>query len=387
MEDRDIIRILHEKVGYIPWDILEEFILNRQHILRPIVGHCFETWFDILMRINGHKIESVGGDDVVDQILEGKTLQLKTIYKNGSREGERVAYSLHKTHGIEKRPYNLYKPEDFADFLIGLHPNWKIIICPRERIPLNRDYPRRGWGEYLADPVYFDWNTEWINRFDFLKVKIQKYPAYNPKLNKIFPRLGEITRLSDIDIVKTLLKPENFRVLNQNIQGTIREWHFYEYAKKQGIQLYEPDSNSESRIRIKVDFVLPDGRLIQVKGRTKSLCRGDIIGVEVKGSHGRIPQRLYKREDFHLLVVVIDPGSILKEFAKAHGVDPDKYNYYVIPVEDLRSHERSEEWGEEYLKDIFRFRLSDYKINDFSLLRNKVTIKRKKAIDLKTFLK
>ena len=61
-------------------------------------------------------------------------------------------------------------------------------------------------------------------------------------------------------------------------------------AKKNNIVLDPPSGSDE----IKIDF-WSNGKRIQVKGRTKSICSEDKIGVEVKGSHGRIPQRLYKK--------------------------------------------------------------------------------------------
>lgn len=369
-EENLLVQQLAKHVGSISYELLEKFILATPSVYRPIVGHCFETWFENLMSSLGVKCTPVGGDDVVDLKLNNKTLQLKTAYKNGTIEGKKVAFCLHKTHGLEKRPHNLYKPENFADFLIGKHPNGSIIICPRDKIPLNKEYPNRQWPEYLADPVYFEWDTEWINRWDLLgiskKVDISKI---KPKENRLFKVLGKVVNLSDSDIVKTIMKPENFRVLEQNLKGSIREWYFSEIAKKEGIILTDPSKEKTTRTRIKVDFIGPKLQKIQVKGRTKSLSKGHKIGVEVKGSHGRIPQRLYKRKDFDLLVVVLDPSTIPDSFNSSHLIRGN-YNFVVIPVKDIPSHEKSKVWGEDYLKDIYQFDLSKYKLNDFSLIKN-----------------
>ena len=300
--EEDITKKFHDYVGNIPWGILENFILKNSHIWRPIRGHCFETWFDRLMAKLHHKIKSVGGDDAVDRILDGKTLQLKTPYFNGTKHGVKVAFALHKTHGMEKRPHNLYKEENFADFLIGQHPDGSIIICPKEEIPKNRDYPGRDWSEYLADPVIFDWNTKWKNRFDLLGIDLKEIPDItNEKENKLFPKIGKEVNLSDFDIIKTIMQPENFRVLEQNLKGSIRELHFESACKKRGIVLFDVPPERKTREKIKIDFIDGNNKKIQVKGRTKSLCKGKIIGVEVKGSHGRIPQRLYKKSDFDFL--------------------------------------------------------------------------------------
>lgn len=360
----DNAEILYNKLGKVPWPLLEKFILENSHIWRPIKGHCFETWFDRIVNDIGLQIKSGSGDDIVDRILQGKTLQLKTPYANGTRTGKQVSYILHKTHGVEKRPYNLYKPEDFADYLVGYHPDG-VIICPRKDIPLQKDYPGRDWGDYLADPAVFDWNSKWLNRYDLLGIDPKKitYSDYSQNNTK-FPQIGKITKLSDDDVIETILKPSNFRILEQNLLGSIREWHFENIAKKQNIKL-RPASGSDE---IKIDHVLNNGKTIQVKGRTKSLCTSDTVGVEVKGSHGRIPQRLYKEGSFDFLVVVLDPFLIPKKF-ESKDVDISEFNCVVIPAGDLPIHPRSSEWEKNYYKDIFKFKFDDYPINDLSLLK------------------
>ena len=401
MDSKELIKKFHDYIGNVDWDILEEFILANSHIWRPIRGHCFETWFDNLMKFHGYEIKSVGGDDTVDRILNGKTLQLKTPYNNGTKKDIKVAFALHKTHGVEKRPHNLYKPETFAEFIIGQHPNGNLIICPKDKIPKNEQYPGRKWPEYLADPVIFNWENEWINRFDLLNVKIDKIPSkLNTKKNILFPRIGKIVDLSDEDIVFTIMQPENFRVLEQNLKGSIRELHFDEACKNEGIELTDVPHENATREKIKVDFIAPNGKKIQVKGRTKTLCNENIIGVEVKGSHGRIPQRLYKKEDFDLLAVVLDPGSFP---AKIKGINNNEYNFVIFRNSDLPIHPNSKqkvyawtmkfkngktktlfsinpdkgsfdeiktkEWNDEYLKDVFQFDIKKVPINDFSTLK------------------
>lgn len=356
-------RELFDKLGKVPWDVLEEFILSNAHIFRPIKGHCFETWFDKIILNLGIEITPGEGDDIVDRTLLEQTLQLKTPYANGTKDGEKVAYMLHKTHGLEKRPSNLYRAEDFADFLVGYHPDG-VIICPRDSIPLQSDYPGRQWGEYLADPAIFMWNTEWLNRYDLLGLDPDKieHLIFNEKNTK-FPRIGEITKLSDEDIISTILKPSNFRILEQNLLGSIREWHFLNIARNNNINLRQGEGTDE----IKVDYVLDDGRRIQVKGRTKSLCKDDTIGIEVKGSHGRIPQRLYRIDSFDFLVVVLDPLVVPEKYYPT-GIISSEFNCAVIPAADLPIHPRSIEWGQEYFKDIFKFKISDYPINNLDLL-------------------
>ncbi|MBI2580713.1 hypothetical protein HYV85_02795 [Candidatus Woesearchaeota archaeon] len=404
--DRQLISEFQARIGNVDWVTLEEFILKNPEIARPVIGHCFETWFDKLIWRMGYSIQIVGGDDAVDRKLNGKTLQLKTPYKNGTIPGRRVAYALHKTHGLEKRPANLYKPEDFADFLIGKIDKGKLLICPKDKIPKNSNYQGRKWLEYLADPAYFDWDCEWVNRFDLLGIKFNgSLPDIsNGSKVGLFPKLEKITELSDIEIIGTLMKPENFRVLEQNLKGSIRQLHFKNMARRQGVELHEPAANLATRTKIKVDFVDVNGKRIQVKGRTKTLCNGNIVGIEVKGSHGRIPQRLYRKSDFDFLGVVLDPGSIPETL---RGVNTHEYNFVTFPVDSLPIHENSgktmypwtmkfrngsrktlysstpkevgvkpdanktKEWADVYLKDVFYFDVAKVKLNDFSMLKPK----------------
>jgi len=226
--------------------------------------------------------------------------------------------------------------------------------------------PGRKWGEYLADPAVFKWNSQWLNRYDLLGIDYKKIKNTNfSKNNKKFPKIGKITKLSDDDIIATILKPSNFRILEQNLLGSIREWHFEKIAKKKKIKFRQASGPNE----IKIDYVLNNGKTIQVKGRTKSLCNDDIIGVEVKGSHRRIPQRLYKKGAFNFLVVVLDPNVVDNKYYPS-SINPTEFNCVVIPSADLPIHPRSKEWGDYYYKDIYKFKINKYQINDLSLLKS-----------------
>jgi len=79
-------------------------------------------------------------------------------------ENETIGVALHKTHGREERPYNLYSTkEPTFDFLVTLHPRDGILIIPYAEIPSNPNWPG-----YLADPAQFDWSSGWKNRWDLL---------------------------------------------------------------------------------------------------------------------------------------------------------------------------------------------------------------------------
>jgi hypothetical protein len=429
MPPEDLGDKLQKELGNIDWDVLENFILGHSSVLRPLVGHCFETYIDEILKKVGVEPKSVGGDSSVDREINEKTIQLKTRSAAKTKQGETIGYELHKTHGKEIRPYNLYirncscngfeldksqgetpddnnikekhlcvcghiyyhhklkngkkmcdpdKNQNFAEFLIGEHPKG-VIICPRKEIPLRQKCKK--WQSYMVDSHSFDWNSKWFDRWDILGVQENvKYPNFS-KGNVKFPKIGKLTKLSDDLILETIFKPENFRLLDMNLMGSIREYHFEQICSKRGIELFDsnsdffktiaesiPDVEKRRKFKNKVDHVLKNEKKIQVKGRTKSLCKDDQIGVEIKGSHGRIPERLYRKDEVDFFVVVLDP-NIVDDKYYPKGIQSSEYNYVVIPVTDIPLHERSEEWGDEYLKDIFKFKITDYPINDLSLLK------------------
>jgi hypothetical protein len=95
----------------IDWEIMENVIQKDANILRPIKGVAFEEYFKKILRkrFPGIDIKDGKGDSDVDLYVNGFKLQLKTAAKGGTKNNKFVGVSLHKTHGLEKRPYNLYK--------------------------------------------------------------------------------------------------------------------------------------------------------------------------------------------------------------------------------------------------------------------------------------
>ena len=351
---------LNRKLGNVPWKVIELIILSTSHVWRPVKGHCFETWFERVMESAGIDSEYTGGDSMTDMVIhiDGKDiqLQLKTFTTASTKHNKKISYELHKTHGKEKRPFNLYLREDFPDFLIGQHPDG-FVICKNEDLPAHPKYPER-----LKSSVSFEW-IEKLNDYEALGLpKNIRLPDFSWK-NIEFPAIGKETKLSDYDILDTLMRKENFRVLEQNLVGTIREWHFIQIAMSENILLRKSDPNKE----IKFDFILTNGKKLQVKGRTKSISKDSMPCVEVKGSHGRIPQRLYKKKSFDYLVIVLDSFVIPKQYLP-NGVDNSKFNCVIIPESHLPIHPRSIEWDSEYYKDIFCFEFNEYEINQLGLL-------------------
>ena len=351
---------------------LDNFLATKAHIYRSLRGHCFEVWFDRVISGAGYKITKVGGDTVYDRRLNGKTLQLKTFYIRGSLEISGVVqYRMHKTHGSEKYPDALYLPKEFADFFVGLHPNGHVIICPRNKMPTRGDVnPKLEFPKHIADSTPFPWDTEWLDRYDLLGVKFKgKPPVVSSTKGSLFPKLVKVIGFSDYEIVKALFSPENFRMWQQLIVGSIREFHFEKFVTRLDIELFPPGVLNSTRTNNKVDYVLGNKKRIQVKGITKSLCHGDRIGCETFGSHSHIPTRLYKRSDFDILAVVIDPGFIPEATAKKLGINANDYNFALFRIGQLPLHPRSKEWGDDYIVPRFTFDARTTTFNDPRLLR------------------
>jgi hypothetical protein len=379
LEDTDIQRFLKllEVIKVTPQEF-DEFVAKSPHIIRSIRGHAFEVWLDRELAERGYRIHKSGGDTVVDRVFEDKTLQLKTPFLNGTRPGVRVSYKMHKTHGAEVKPLCFYKPGEFASFFVGMHPSLGVIVCPKDKLKTRADVnPALDYGEYISDPLPFEWESEWLNRYDLLGMhitdppKIQEHDASEVQL---FPKTVGVIGFTDYDIVHAILDEANFRIWRQLIVGTVREFHFELYAKKHGLSLL-PATGLGGRGNQKVDYMLADGTRIQVKGLTKGMCKGDILGCETQCSHGRVPTRLYQKGDFDFIAIVIYPGSISQELGIKLGIDVTDYNYAILPIDALPVHQRSAEWGTEYIKSQFLFRADDVPLNNISVLKSKVTDK------------
>jgi len=353
---------------------LDLFMSKPPHIYRNIRGHAFEIWFDREMQERSGKIKSVGGDSVGDREINGHALQLKTPYIKGTVDGRVVGYRMHKTHGAEVKPYCYYTKEEFADYLVGLHPNGGVIICPRKYLPTRGEVSSRlDYPDHLADPLPFDWNTKWLNRYDLLGLKIEKPPTisgHTASEAKLFPKLISRIGFTDYDIVHAIIDERNFRTWYQLIVGSIRELHFSKFAEQHGINL-NPPASLATRGTQKVDYLLDNGKRIQVKGLTKGMCKGDILGCETQCSHGRVPNRLYRRSDFDYIAIVIDPESISPKIAKTKGISSDNYNFVIVPMSKLPRHPRSDEWNDEYIKSSFLFKADEVEYNRFELISQK----------------
>jgi hypothetical protein len=359
-------------------DEFDQFLSTTPHILRSVRGHAFEVWFDRELRERGSQIDKVGGDDVVDRIYNGITLQLKTPYWNGTKDGELVQYKMHKTHGAERQPLCYYKPEEFADFLVAMHPTNGVYICPKNSIPTRGDIsPRLKYPEYISDPLPFDWDSEWLNRYDLLGIEIDEPPMiseHSEQESSLLPKTIAKIGFTDYDIIHSILDDGNFRIWNQLIKGSIREFHFEKYTEENNLKLYPVDRDPalNGRQRQKIDYLLDDNTRIQVKGLTLGMCEGDKLGCETQCSHGRVPTRLYRTDDFDYLAIVIDPDSISEDVANKKGLDRKDYNFVIVPMENLPVHPRSNEWDFPRIKSNYHFNARETTFNNIEVLQRKI---------------
>jgi len=222
------------------------------------------------------------------------------------------------------------------NFLIILHPERGVAIVPKNYIPESNTHP----GHY-ADPAIFKWDSDWLNRWDLLG-----FPSFRgtslerrsaPPQDK-FPRIAELVHLTDREIVQMWLQPENFRALEMNLKGNLREPALAKWLKDFGIDSKLPDITYP-----KYDRITANGTRIQIKGLSKgpSNVARHILGVEVMGSHRQGADRMYSDSDFNYLGIVIDPPYIPKGMA----LDRSSYHYCLVPMSALPLHFRNKQWG------------------------------------------
>lgn len=323
------------EVNDITWNVIDNVAMSDANILRPIKGVCFETLFIKSIKENKTttEIKSGTGDEDTDLHLNGYKLQLKTAAENQTIPGKKIAVNLHKTHGNETRPHNLYNiTKNHFDFLVVLHPTQGILIIPYSEIPEDDN-----WKGYFADPAYFDWNSSWINRWDLLdlpelkgkNIEVRRIPS-----NSSLPKLSSSTYLEDFEIIETLCKPEYFRAAVMGLKGNIKEELMYQYLKKNNYMVSKPEGPYP-----KYDFIVKNKEgqefRVQAKGTSKNLCdelKGR-IGIEAMSTHRQFPMRGYRKRDFEYLVAVISNHQIPSKYCEGAGP-----HFLFIPVEDLPLH-------------------------------------------------
>lgn len=324
------------EISQVPWSVVDDVAISDPNILRPLRGVCFEELFRSMVSEYMPKATfSLGpGDSDVDVYLNRYyRLQLKTIDQGSTVYRRTIGVALHKTHGQEKRPHNLYsKRKPTFDFLVVLHPSDGILIIPYDEIP-----EHGSWPGYLSDPARFDWNTEWKNRWDLLG-----FPAFRGKSlesriipsESQLPKLSAETYLEDYQIIQALCRPEYFRAAVMGLKGNIKEFWLIDFMKKQGYSISTP-TESYPKYDLKVTNRQRREFRVQVKGTSKNMCDAsqEMLGVEVMGTHGQFPHRGYRKSFFDYLAIVISEDQINSSYPISKGT-----HFAFIPVLDLPLH-------------------------------------------------
>ena len=322
------------EVNNLDLSIVETIAAKDANILRPIKGVAFEVYFQKILTnaVENLKIIAGVGDSDIDLVVNGKNLQLKTIDAGSTINDKFVGVALHKTHGNEKRPHNLYNTEKSTfDFLVVLHPKSGVMIVPYAEIPLHNTYK-----SHLADPAKFDWTTEWINRWDLLgfdHLKGVSLDSRTPPQNSHLPFLSNVTYLEDYEIIEMMCRPEYFRAAVMGLKGNIKQHWFINQLAIAGHKPLEPIEPY-----CKYDVYIFDKQQnkirIQIKGTSKNMCDSsqNTIGVEVMGTHGQFPHRGYKKTMFDYVAIVVSEFQLPAVY-KGTGM-----HFVLIPMSDLPLH-------------------------------------------------
>ncbi len=323
------------EIRNISLETVDKVAISESNILRPIKGVCFEELFcmSVANYVDKHEIESGEGDSDVDLTVKSNKLQLKTIATGYTKDKERIGVSLHKTHGNETRPHNLYKIEDRTfDFLVVMHPDNGILIVPFDDIPKNVN-----WNGYLADPAIFDWNTKWLNRWELIGLSdsLSGKSIENREIpdKSELPQLSKETYLEDFQIIETLCKPEYFRAAVMGLKGNLKQYWIIDELRNKGFNITEP---TEAYPKYDLVINLENRKIrVQVKGTSKNMCNPDNnkIGTEVMGTHGQFPLRGYKKTDFDYLALIISEHQMNQSYPIEDGL-----HFIFIPMNDLPLH-------------------------------------------------
>lgn len=328
---------------------LDDIISDNPPVLRTVKGHCFESYFDELLILNGYNSIEVGGDTSIDRIVEGREIQLKTPYTAG-RKGSVIQYKCHKTHGpkseIESMDY-YHSLEKFPDFFVGLisYSPQMILILEKKDLPLTYD------NNYIMSPFSINLEeTDGINAFQKLGLNIDTNLLLDltPQDNEILPKTANKCGVNSEIIINTIINTNNFRIWDMSIKGFAREYCFLRESKKRKL-LFNPPSITKRLRYDKSDFVVLDEnynyKFFQMKGVSINNCKFDIedpiIATETQLTRGRVndhptQSRLYLKTDFDYLILAIDP--LLSKLCNKDRDAVLKWEFYIIPTENLSSH-------------------------------------------------
>jgi len=335
----------------------DRLIVSYPPVLRTIKGHVFENVFVHLVSDNGYEVVEVGGDNGIDLIVNGNTLQLKSPYVAGSK-GSVVQYKTHKTHGAKSEDESLeyyHSASDFADYLVGLvsYSPMRVIFLQRTELPR---HPRAR--NKILSPFEVRWdNHPGLNAFDRIGIdridlSTSRYLCSDP-VSELLPRSAQKLNVKTGIILNTILKKVNFRIWDMSIRGFAREVYFQDYLREHRIAVYNPTSCRAQR-GDKADLALcrkSDGKLhfLQVKGVSLNNCqftgKSSTVAVETQLTRGRVndhptQSRLYLTTDFGVLLIGIDP-SLVQKYREEVGFDRRfTWEFYALPVSNLATHLR-----------------------------------------------
>jgi hypothetical protein len=331
---------------------LDALIVENSPVMRTVKGHCFEAFFDELLEDAGYCVEVQGGDDPVDRIVHGNTLQLKTPNTSGTKNGN-VEYKTHKTHGAksEREGMNYYHlRSEFASFLVGLisYEPLRILVLERNELPGHPKDANR-----IRSPFKLEWGRhEALNAFSRIGIDFQKLKAVQRSAKSLWlPRSAAAIGVHDEVIVQTLFSEENFRIWDMSVRGFACEHALIDILKQRGKTVLEPTHCSRDRAnKSDLALVLASGsgcRHFQVKGLTFSQCLVDaeepIVDIETQLSRGRVndhptQSRLYLESDFDGVIVALGP-PMADTFLAATGQNREgSWKFYEIPTSDLVRH-------------------------------------------------
>ena len=326
----------------IDWKIIDHIVQKDANILRPIKGVAFEEYFKKILRKQFPTIDIKDGegDSDIDLYVNGYKLQLKTHAKAPTIENRFVGVALHKTHGLERRPHNLYKiSERTFDFLVLRHPISGIFIIPYEEIK-----EHNSWSGYLDDPAKIPWDSLRLNNWKLIELDeidgVSIDERTSPR-NSELPFLSKETFLEDYEIIETLCKPEYFRAAVMGLKGNIKEYWFELYLKDLGYKV-NPPIGPYPKYDLAVEDKFGLEKRIQTKGTSKNMCdiTKNTIGVEIMGTHGRFPGRGYKKDMIDYVAVIISSHQLPQANLKL-GL-----HFILVPVEDLPLHYKIGKGGE-----------------------------------------
>ena len=323
------------EIKNIDWDIVDEVAMSDANILRPIKGIAFEEYLKkiILERYPNTIITDGIGDSDVDLYVNDKKIQIKTIDKGSTKTDVFVGVALHKTHGDETRPNNLYKKNDPTfDILAVLHPLKGILLIPYSNIPTHKT-----WTDHLADPAQIDWNSEWLNKWSIIDPNMIDDEILDKRIvpqNSLIPNLSKETYLEDYEIIEMLCKPQYFRAAVMGLKGNIKEHWFKHKMKSLGLTTIDP-TGAYSKFDVIIQNKNSIQNRVQVKGTSKNMCSivDNTIGFEIMGTHGQFPHRGYKKSSIDFVSIIISEDQLPNEYEIEEGL-----HFVVISVDDLPLH-------------------------------------------------